>query len=924
MRHNDHRHPARPAVARRGLVLPLVLIAMAIAIILGMCFLTSASTATSLSTAADQRLHARMIAESGLSIALGYIESDRDWRTTRSNGVWVTSQAFDGGTFTVSGEDGDRVDAAGAVIGDGDLADDNSDPIVVTSVGVYQGTRHLVRAVRFPPKLPGIAVSQRAEVKRTAQVDGFNPDRGAYAAGIATSSGIAQSNGVLRGPYVRLYNRSRVNGNVYYGVSGAPASAVAKDATAIVTGLIGPLPAAIPTPDIAEPNWPNAIGVDRSYSSGVTLLTTDTWYKNFELKGNATFRAVGNVKMYVNGDMNVTEDAKIEVGNPMAYAAAIKGLINVDSTVPVDSYDSSVGLYGGTNVSSKALLATNSVLASAVTVKSAIKGDVYSGVGSVPTVSIVVLGGSVSGTRGALTTAIAIPAPPPMPTDVPASVGSYSLTSTLNLNANMQTGDFLISGGGLLRASGDRKLRVNGDFTLDGGGLIDVPAGATLSIYVAGQIKIAGNGTAANNVSKQPSRLIFYGLGSGYTHVLSGNAQVYAIIDAPNSTIAMDGNAQLFGAVMASSLSITNNAELHNDRNPAVVDANPRLAASYTTGSSLAIYTNNRLRIQQRARVNTTTVNPLLVTFYHLGAAPMDVGDTAAVYGEVNAPESKLNILGNSRWTGRIEARDLAVGGTAVVTADASGGTARPGVLVEETVEMTDDAILNGTGGTAVLGSRGYTDSTIRVVDTSVFKGDGYTAVGGTPGTEIRVAATATFTGTKNPLRYPLIIAALTAPPVTSPVTNTILTTGTTTLSGDVSCANFEVSGDAIVDVIQDCTLVLTGTFRLVDNAQLILRPGVRMTVHCPGSVEIWENARVNVGGNPRRLTLSCPATPRIELRDAAGLSATVLAPLAELKLNHTAQFYGSFAGRRVKVDRSAKFHCAHPLPGPVTWIEQQ
>src|SRR5688572_32805393 len=87
-----NRHP-RPAIARRGLVLPLVLITLAIAIILGLSFLTSASTATSLSSAADHRLRARMIAESGLSMTLGYIESERNWRTLRANGAWVTNQA---------------------------------------------------------------------------------------------------------------------------------------------------------------------------------------------------------------------------------------------------------------------------------------------------------------------------------------------------------------------------------------------------------------------------------------------------------------------------------------------------------------------------------------------------------------------------------------------------------------------------------------------------------------------------------------------------------------------------------------------------------------------------------------------------------------------------------------------------------------
>ena len=403
-----NRHP-RPAIARRGLVLPLVLITLAIAIILGLSFLTSASTATSLSSAADHRLRARMIAESGLSMTLGYIDSERNWRTLRTNGAWVTNQSLDGGTFTVTGEDGDHVDATGAVVGDASLADDPNDPVLLTSVGTYGDARHLVRAVRYPPKTPGIAVNERVEVKTSGLVDSYDPERGPYSVAIATAKAIAQSNGLSRQTYIRLRERSRVNGNVYYGVNSVLAQAVIKDATAVVTGTITPLPAAVATPVVVEPNWANNTGASQAYATGTTLLTTDTWYNNFTLRNTAVLRVVGDVKMYVGGNMTVSDDARIEIGNPSAYGAAIKGAINLASSIPIDSYDSSLGAYGGTNISSKAVLATNSVLPAAVTVGSAIKGDVYSGLGSVPATSIVVAGGSVTGVRAAMTTSMAIP-----------------------------------------------------------------------------------------------------------------------------------------------------------------------------------------------------------------------------------------------------------------------------------------------------------------------------------------------------------------------------------------------------------------------------------------------------------------------------------------------------------------------------------
>ena len=45
-----------------------------------------------------------------------------------------------------------------------------------------------------------------------------------------------------------------------------------------------------------------------------------------------------------------------------------------------------------------------------------------------------------------------------------------------------------------------------------------------------------------------------------------------------------------------------------------------------------------------------------------------------------------------------------------------------------------------------------------------------------------------------------------------------------------------------------------------------------RMVVYCPGELEIWESARVNLDGNPRHLTFYAANATRIELRDDARL----------------------------------------------------
>ena len=128
----------------------------------------------------------------------------------------------------------------------------------------------------------------------------------------------------------------------------------------------------------------------------------------------------------------------------------------------------------------------------------------------------------------------------------------------------------------------------------------------------------------------------------------------------------------------------------------------------------------------------------------------------------------------------------------------------------------------------------------------------------------------------------------------------------------------------AVVEVDGDTRLVLTGDFRVSRNARLVLRPGARLRVYCPARVRFAGNVRVNADGHPGRLTVSCPAAPEVEVQGTSRVTATVLAPLAEMKVKDMAEFSGAFTGRRLKIDAGGKFHCAQNQHGPVTWIEQQ
>ncbi len=94
----------------------LAMVGVAIALVLGMSFLNAQATGSEMSQTVVNASRSRGTAESGIAMAIAYINQDADWRTNQSSGVWVGSHAFAGGTIEIRGVDevdGDLADAPG-------------------------------------------------------------------------------------------------------------------------------------------------------------------------------------------------------------------------------------------------------------------------------------------------------------------------------------------------------------------------------------------------------------------------------------------------------------------------------------------------------------------------------------------------------------------------------------------------------------------------------------------------------------------------------------------------------------------------------------------------------------------------------------------------------------------------------------------
>lgn len=95
---------------------------------------------------------------------------------------------------------------------------------------------------------------------------------------------------------------------------------------------------------------------------------------------------------------------------------------------------------------------------------------------------------------------------------------------------------------------------------------ITLAAGATLTIYTEGDVKLGGNGLLNNN--NDPSTFQIWGTSTSSFEQdiqVAGNGALKGIIYAPNGSIKINGNGDVMGAAVGKDVTITGNAAFHYD-----------------------------------------------------------------------------------------------------------------------------------------------------------------------------------------------------------------------------------------------------------------------------------------------------------------------------------------------------------------------
>ena len=267
-----------------------------------------------------------------------------------------------------------------------------------------------------------------------------------------------------------------------------------------------------------------------------------------------------------------------------APASALVGLdgVSIGSTPAlIDSFDSAKGQYGAGNKGSAAILVSNG----AVSIEgSKVYGDVRStasGVtlkssslvtGSVTAATTITNGGTIQGasTPNSPSTAVAAQAVAPCsPFSPAASIGG-------KFTYNASTGDLTVNGNRTATLAAGSYCFHN--LTLSGGGRLT--ASGPVTIHLTGQLGANGNSSAGvGGVPASLQVLSSYAGGEGV--VLSGTTNLYMTIYAPQAGVSLNGGPQLYGSVLAKTLSLTGNPSLHFDSQLAatIVNAAPTVSA---------------------------------------------------------------------------------------------------------------------------------------------------------------------------------------------------------------------------------------------------------------------------------------------------------------------------------------------------------
>lgn len=151
------------------------------------------------------------------------------------------------------------------------------------------------------------------------------------------------------------------------------------------------------------------------------------------------------------------------------------------------------------------------------------------------------------------------------PSGLPGLINAvtYSGNGTSTLSADVHCNTFTVRNNRTLQISGVRTVLVEQTFTMDNHSQITLLANASLTVYIKNAFTMDNN-IDVNMNTHTPSRFTIINLGT--TELSFGNhVHVYAAVISPNAAMHIKNNADFYGTLTGKTAILDNSAGFHND-----------------------------------------------------------------------------------------------------------------------------------------------------------------------------------------------------------------------------------------------------------------------------------------------------------------------------------------------------------------------
>lgn len=233
----------------------------------------------------------------------------------------------------------------------------------------------------------------------------------------------------------------------------------------------------------------------------------------------------------------------------------------------IDGYDSTFGTYGGANVNTSAIVATNATASQRwqMSGRSLVAAEARVGAGGNPSTVIATWDSSaISGVRSAQPVNQAIVGTA-VPAGMPASSGAFNQSTSQTINSNRRYSTFQLSGANtVLTISGNITIQVDGQCLFNDGVTLQINPGSSLRLFVGGTLNILNQ--ARINPNGPPSNVwIFHNGPSNQPITLNDQTRTFAHLRSANATFAAWNQAEFHGTIRAANVTIGDKASIHLD-----------------------------------------------------------------------------------------------------------------------------------------------------------------------------------------------------------------------------------------------------------------------------------------------------------------------------------------------------------------------